>query len=342
LVHRRIKPGSIVFKDAKTPLLLGFGLIETDDLSLPAPSEDGARLSGGTLPYTAPEVLQGKACTPAGDLYALSAVLYECLAGHPPFHQGSIEQQILQDDPTPPLGDGSPLERAILAGLSKRPNDRPGSFAAMVAMVDPAAEPPTSQASSASFEENDPPEDAPYIPPADPQELNTSLSAMDLPVVQTGERLEKTRPRGAGPGGLRARLGRRPRHSGSAVVLICLGVVLLMLWRGGYFDPQKLDEVHQAAEAKVDPYQKAERLFLLSDYEQAAEHYKRALQRDPQGHNAPDILNNLGMCYENLGQGDRALKWYNRLSQEYPETTQAEAAQRRASILRASGYVAKQ
>ena len=49
------------------------------------------RVSAGTLLYMPPEQLRGGKLSPASDVYSLTASLYECLAGHPPFHSGSVE-----------------------------------------------------------------------------------------------------------------------------------------------------------------------------------------------------------------------------------------------------------
>ena len=81
LVHRDVKPSNILLDDERGALLTDFGLAKRRDYSmLTAP---GQML--GTLDYIAPEMLRGDAPGPSADLYALGCVVYECLAGRPPF-----------------------------------------------------------------------------------------------------------------------------------------------------------------------------------------------------------------------------------------------------------------
>jgi serine/threonine protein kinase len=49
--------------------------------------------SPGTLAYMAPEQIQGQPVTPANDLWALGAVLYEMVTGHRPF-EGDYAQAL--------------------------------------------------------------------------------------------------------------------------------------------------------------------------------------------------------------------------------------------------------
>ncbi len=86
----------------------------------------------GTPCYMAPEQAAGqKDVGPAADVYALGAVLYECLTGRPPFRAAtSLEtlRQVLEEDPVLPsrLQSHVPadLERVCLKGLRKDPRSR--------------------------------------------------------------------------------------------------------------------------------------------------------------------------------------------------------------------------
>ena len=81
LVHRDVKPSNILLDAERGALLTDFGLAKRRDYSmLTAP---GQML--GTLDYIAPEMLRGDEPGPSADLYALGCVVFECLAGTPPF-----------------------------------------------------------------------------------------------------------------------------------------------------------------------------------------------------------------------------------------------------------------
>ena len=89
------------------------------------PSSSGM---AGTIPYMAPEQIQGKPRS-ASDQYALGIVVYEWLSGDYPFHGSFSEiasQHILVP---PPLREKLPtilpaIEEVVLKALAKQPEDR--------------------------------------------------------------------------------------------------------------------------------------------------------------------------------------------------------------------------
>jgi serine/threonine protein kinase len=85
LIHRDIKPQNILVGGRDHAYLADFGLTK-------GPSERSLTKSGmfvGTIDYIAPEQIEGKRATSATDVYALAAVLYECLTGVVPFPRES-------------------------------------------------------------------------------------------------------------------------------------------------------------------------------------------------------------------------------------------------------------
>jgi class 3 adenylate cyclase len=152
IVHRDLKPANIWIDDDGHARLGDFGLATTEARS---------RVSGGTLvgtvAYLPPEQAVGDAASPASDLYSLGALLYEMLTGQPPFPGDdavSIISQHLHADPVPPSRHNSEipgaLDRAVLALLAKRPEDRPADATEARELIVDALEERPDEAAEAS------------------------------------------------------------------------------------------------------------------------------------------------------------------------------------------------
>ncbi|GLZ79261.1 hypothetical protein Afil01_40680 [Actinorhabdospora filicis] len=124
IVHRDIKPANILITGRGTVKIIDFGI---------ARSADGTGLtrSGqviGTVAYSAPEHLSDADPSPAGDVYSLGIVAYECLSGAPPFDGRAVAAIIyahLSQEPPPLPADVPPaLSEAIMKALRKDPADR--------------------------------------------------------------------------------------------------------------------------------------------------------------------------------------------------------------------------
>jgi eukaryotic-like serine/threonine-protein kinase len=129
VIHRDLKPANILLTPDGTPMISDFGLArKLDDIGMTA---TGAIL--GTPSYMAPEQAGGKSkeLGPACDIYALGAILYECLTGRPPFKAATALDTLVQvasDDPVPPTALNAQvprdLETICLKCLSKEPAKR--------------------------------------------------------------------------------------------------------------------------------------------------------------------------------------------------------------------------
>lgn len=96
LIHRDIKPENMLVGRNREILLSDFGIALVAQSSRSQSTQDMA----GTVPYMAPEQLQGKPRL-ASDQYALAVVVYEWLSGERPFH-GSFTEIASQHMFVPP------------------------------------------------------------------------------------------------------------------------------------------------------------------------------------------------------------------------------------------------
>jgi serine/threonine protein kinase len=129
IIHRDLKPQNILFDRAGRPKIA--------DLGLAKDYGGGANLTVtgtllGTPKYMSPEQCRGEKVTPAADLYSMGVVLYEMLAGKPPFAEDALFMMITRhmEDPPPPLREAVPdvppaLADVVHAALAKRPEERP-------------------------------------------------------------------------------------------------------------------------------------------------------------------------------------------------------------------------
>ncbi|MGH3567919.1 MAG: serine/threonine-protein kinase [Pseudonocardia sp.] len=137
-VHRDVKPGNILIRADGEVKLTDFGIAKAANA---APVTRSGMVMG-TAHYIAPEQASGAEAGPAGDVYSLGIVGYECLTGHRPFRADSalaVAMMQVSDEP-PPLPDTVPLSvrQLIEMVLVKDPGQRyatGGEFAEAVSAV---------------------------------------------------------------------------------------------------------------------------------------------------------------------------------------------------------------
>ena len=191
IVHRDIKPANV--------LISGRGQVKVGDLGIArlaeGSTEGGTATIVGTPRYMAPEQASGQPVTPATDVYSAGIVLYEMLAGRPPFGGESaveIALQHVQLQP-PPLQDGTPrsLDRVVQKALAKDPADR---YQSAVAMADALARARDVADPSANGTDTQAPSADPWEAPAKVGDATTEIFARDTRTLPRTSRVDPTRP----------------------------------------------------------------------------------------------------------------------------------------------------
>ncbi len=138
VTHRDLKPANIMVDSEDRVKILDFGLARTiEEDSAPDPEEiptktlPHTREIQGTMPYMAPEQLQGKPVDHRSDLFAVGSILHEMATGQRPFDgetSADIIAAILRDEPTQiaELNPTAPSELGRIVGrcIKKDPQRR--------------------------------------------------------------------------------------------------------------------------------------------------------------------------------------------------------------------------
>jgi tetratricopeptide (TPR) repeat protein len=155
IIHRDIKPENILLS-AGHARVADFGIARAMGTAVTAEHEaiTGTGFILGTPLYMSPEQISGDdRIDGRSDLYSLGCVLYEMLAGEPPF-QGPNAQAVAAQhvaDPAPPIRQRRPevsvqLEQVVAKALQKRPADRFADAEEFEAALPPHRTPPEFQA----------------------------------------------------------------------------------------------------------------------------------------------------------------------------------------------------
>ena len=143
LVHRDVKPANVMIDEEGSAGLTDFGLARSEaDTVL---TKTGFVV--GTADYLAPEVIQGGPAGRSSDVYAFGCLLYECLAGAPPFAGRSfvdtLVAQVAHEPPDPSVYRDDVPEAvcwAVMRALAKDPAARPKTASAYARIVRASAE----------------------------------------------------------------------------------------------------------------------------------------------------------------------------------------------------------
>jgi serine/threonine-protein kinase len=138
LVHRDVKPANVlVAAETEQPYLCDFGLARH---ATSAESLTGTQGFVGTIAYIAPEQIASGNVDARADVYSLGCVLFECLAGTPPFPRDGELQVIFAhvNEPPPLLTAARPvlppqIDAVVQKALAKEPDERYSTCSELVA-----------------------------------------------------------------------------------------------------------------------------------------------------------------------------------------------------------------
>src|SRR5215471_370534 len=178
VVHRDLKPDNVIVQarefdgEREMAKVVDFGIAKTGgqniELNL---TQTGTML--GTPFYMSPEQWRGEQLDARSDVYSLGAMLYEMLAGTPPFAANSlpelISKQITEEPPafSPPLNIPAGLQQVCREALARQPQERPADASSFSRQLDRAlAVPAQTERIGSSFQQTLPvqPAIAPTVP----------------------------------------------------------------------------------------------------------------------------------------------------------------------------------
>jgi tRNA A-37 threonylcarbamoyl transferase component Bud32 len=134
VIHRDLKPENIVIaegRDGERPIVLDFGLAKLFEGSVEAQVTSSGTIVG-TPYYMSPEQIHGQELDGRSDVYAMGAIMYECVVGKPPFDAPNpvgvlskhLSEQAVLPSQRSPLSVPAEADEIIMRCLEKDPDDR--------------------------------------------------------------------------------------------------------------------------------------------------------------------------------------------------------------------------
>ena len=134
IVQRDIKPENIMLRHDGYVKVLDFGLAKLTEQQepgvqtrVPENVDISSGLVMGTVKYMSPEQARGQPVDPRSDIFSFGVVLYEMIAGHPPFackNTNELISAILTEEPSPLTEVPDQIQRIISMALRKKTGDR--------------------------------------------------------------------------------------------------------------------------------------------------------------------------------------------------------------------------
>ncbi|HEX9919455.1 MAG TPA: WD40 repeat domain-containing serine/threonine-protein kinase [Pyrinomonadaceae bacterium] len=188
IVHRDLKPDNIIILppdgegERETAKVVDFGIAKLRDLAaMPTLTQAGTLM--GTPYYMSPEQCRGDSLDARSDVYSLGAVLYEMLAGVPPFTAANITGVVTKHltEPPPPFAPGAgvpgALEDVCRRALAKDVDARQPEATTLARELQAALSAPAAQRATTKMAAIDAAPAAVFSPAAMAQPPNASLNA---------------------------------------------------------------------------------------------------------------------------------------------------------------------
>lgn len=250
VVHRDYKPGNVLVRGDGTSMLADFGVAVRAGDAAPA---------AGTPAYMPPEQWGDGPIGPASDVYAATAVFYECLTGERPYPARTIQQLALAHRTAEIPADRVPqaLRGLVEHGLAKNPDDRPASARAFLGELEAVA----FGAYGIGWEQrgrDQLKERAAMLALLFPLDGPVDTSATSVGLTELGDD-ERSAPGGhvmaAGSG--RSRGGRKAGMAAAAaalgLLLLAGGTAAVIVGNSGSSSPLAEDTVSPSADPSTDP-----------------------------------------------------------------------------------------
>ncbi|HEX9372804.1 MAG TPA: serine/threonine-protein kinase, partial [Roseiflexaceae bacterium] len=219
IIQRDVKPANAIWNASGALTLTDFGIAKN---TLGAAHHTQVGVVIGTPNYLSPEQARGLSLTPASDIYSLGVVLYELLAGKPPFEGDTMSVVMDHIQTTPP-------------SLCQLRPDLPADVEAVVQQAlakDPAARFNSAAVLARALEQTWPAAPNPTVPaPADVHSQPTRLWEGRLAAALAPAATGQTQVQAARPAAPKAPIAARPTQQRSLLPL--LGGLLALFLIGG-------------------------------------------------------------------------------------------------------------